>query len=34
MFDDVGLFAEADKPTKAPWFLRFVGDILRKIGYA
>ena len=22
MFNDVGLLAEIDKPTKAPWFLR------------
>ena len=32
--DGVGLLAEADKPTKTPWFLRFAGAILRKIGSA
>ncbi len=32
MTDELGLLAETDKPTKAPWFLRFAGDILRKNG--
>ena len=34
MFNDVGLLAKIDKPTKATWHLRFAGDILRKNGSA
>ena len=32
--DGVGLLAEVDKPTKTPWFLRFAGAVLQKIGSA
>ena len=32
MIRDIGLLSETAKPTKAPWFLRFAGAILRKIG--
>ena len=34
MTQENGLLTETDKPAKAPWFLLFVGAILRKIGSA
>ena len=34
MTQEIGLLAETDKSTKTPWFLRFAGAILRKIGSA
>ena len=32
--DEIGLLVETIKSTKAPWFLRFAGAILRKNGSA